>query len=157
MFVEASAPVPLSIEAARVALIAALANHDLVQESNRAYAEGLTSVHQVEARRLSKRVRVRTLPSHDVGQTTVVPIRWEATGLSGDLFPALDADLCLTPVNEVTSLLSLIGRYAPPLGAVGTVIDRTVLSGTAQVSVDTFLRGLSTAMRDRRGTGADRR
>lgn len=148
MFVEASAPVALPVAAARAALAVALAGPGMAEESSRAYAQGLSAVHDVEARRVSKKVQIHTLPSRTVGETTVVPIRWEATGVAGDVFPALDADLCLTPVNDVTSLLSLIGRYAPPFGLVGQALDRTLLSGTAQTSVDSFVRGLSAAMRE---------
>lgn len=148
MFVEAFVPVALPVAAARAALSTALAGPNLVDESNRAYAEGLNALLDLAVHGLSKEVQVRTLPSRSVGQMTVMPIRWEATGIAGELFPALDADLCLTPVNDVTSLLSIIGRYAPPLGRVGEVLDRTLLSGTAQASVETFVQGLSAAMRE---------
>ena len=147
MFVESSFPVALPLADARAALVSALAGDGLVDESSRAYAEGLRGLRQVGAHGLSKRVEVKTLPARTVDETTIMPIRWEATGVAGQLFPALDADLCLTAVNEVTCLLSIVGRYAPPLGGIGQVIDRTVLSGTAQSSVDAFLRELSGTIR----------
>lgn len=146
---------------ARVALATALANDGLVGASSRAFAEGLTTLRPVGphgSRGVRKKVLVRTLPSRLAGATTILPIRWEATGVTGQLFPALDADLCLTRVNDVTSLLSIVGRYALPLGRVGEVIDRTVLVGTAQASVDAFVRELAVNVRNlaasRRRAGA---
>jgi hypothetical protein len=49
-------------------------------------------------------------------------LRWEAIGANGALFPALDADLTLTPAGDTTTLLALIalaardsaGRWRPP-------------------------------------------
>jgi hypothetical protein len=36
-------------------------------------------------------------------------IRWEATGPGGALFPALDADLKLTPAGEQATMLAVRG------------------------------------------------
>jgi hypothetical protein len=40
-----------------------------------------------------------------------------ATGPGGKLFPALDADIWLTPAGEYSARLSLAGAYRPPPGA----------------------------------------
>jgi hypothetical protein len=48
-----------------------------------------------------------------------VPLRWEATGAAGGLFPALDADLILTAEGQDKTLIALTGCYRPPLGRLG--------------------------------------
>jgi hypothetical protein len=46
----------------------------------------------------------------------VLPLRWEATGVTGRLFPVLDADLTITPAGAGQTLITLNGAYRPPLG-----------------------------------------
>lgn len=51
--------------------------------------------------------------------SAVLALRWEAAGPRGGLFPALDADITLTPAGEQATVLELAGAYRPPLGAAG--------------------------------------
>lgn len=51
------------------------------------------------------------------GEAAVLVLRWQATGPGGKLFPALDADIWLTPAGEYSARLSLAGAYRPPPGA----------------------------------------
>lgn len=143
MFVEAHLPLPLPLATAQAALDRALADGGLVADSQLAFDEGLGYLIRVgprAGRGVRKRVLVRLLPARLVGQTTVVPLRWEATGATGRLFPSLDANLGLTAAGDLTTVISLHGRYEPPLGAVGATIDRTVLSGTASATAEALLR-----------------
>ena len=142
MFVEAHLPLPMPLAAARVALERALADGGLIAESQHAYDEGLIYLMSVgpRVRGPHKRVLVKLLPSRLVGSTTVVPLRWEATGATGRLFPSLDANLGLTAAGDLTTVVSLYGRYEPPLGQVGASLDRTLLSGTATATAEALLR-----------------
>jgi hypothetical protein len=62
----------------------------------------LTAVH----------ARYRTGPGDTVG----LALRWEAIGPDGELFPALDADLTLSPDRDHAVVLTLAGVYRPPPG-----------------------------------------
>lgn len=142
MFVEAHRPVPMPVDRARAALDRALADGGLVGESRRAYGEGMAYLMRVGPRprsAVSKQVLVTLLPSRAVGCTIVVPMRWEATGPTGRLFPAFDANLGLTEAGSDTSLLSIIGRYAPPLGPLGPPLDQAVMSRAARRTAETLL------------------
>jgi hypothetical protein len=143
MFVEAHLPLPLPLSDAQAALERALAEGGLVAQSQKAHDEGLAYLMRVgprAGRGARKQVLVRLLPTRVVGQTTVVPMRWEATGATGRLFPSLDANLGLTAAGDLTTVLSVHGRYEPPLGAMGSTIDRTLLSGTANATAEALLR-----------------
>jgi hypothetical protein len=69
---------------------------------------------------------------------TVVPLQWSAAGVSG-LFPSLDADLEIAPLGPNRTQLAMSARYVPPLGALGRVIDRTVLFRVAEATLKDFL------------------
>ena len=46
-------------------------------------------------------------------------MRWEALGVTGGLFPVLDADIGLTAEGEEGTRMTLNGVYRPPLAALG--------------------------------------
>jgi hypothetical protein len=73
-------------------------------------------------------------------------VRWEATGPGGGLFPALDADITVTPAGEQTTLLKLTGTYRPPLGALGTMLDMAILHRIAIRTIRTFLNRIAAAL-----------
>jgi hypothetical protein len=62
------------------------------------------------------------------------------------LFPARDADITLTPAGEQATLLELAGTYRPPLGAVGTGLDRTILHRVATATTRTFMNRVAGAI-----------
>ena len=69
----------------------------------------------------------------------MLPLRWQATGPGVALFPALDADLALTPAGEHASRLSLAGACRPPLGPVGAGLDRAIFHQVAQATIRSLL------------------
>jgi hypothetical protein len=73
------------------------------------------------------------------GEAAVLALRWEATGPGGRLFPALDADIWLTPSGEHAARLSLAGVYRPPLAVVGAGLDRAVFHRVADATVLSLL------------------
>ena len=161
MFVEAHVALPMSVGEARAALVDALRSRELVAHSDHAYCDGLEVLLRVgprgSASGLSKQVCVQLLESGSTRDTAVYPLRWQATGASGRLFPALDANLGLTPAGDDAAVLSIVGRYEPPLGALGKRLDHALLARVADATVHSLLRRLAammTAYSTARVTGA---
>ena len=69
-----------------------------------------------------------------------LPLRWNAAGPEGGLFPALDADLELTALSEDATMLRLAGAYRAPLGTAGAALDRAVLQQVATATIHAFIR-----------------
>jgi hypothetical protein len=144
MFVETHATLPMAADNAVRAVERSLAGHALQRHSADAVAEGLDLALTVGPRSgLAKEVLAHTLETRQMGKTFVIPLRWEATGPASRLYPALDANIGITPVDDLTCVLSIIGTYTPPLGFVGTTLDRAALSRVASATVDAFLSGLA--------------
>jgi hypothetical protein len=74
-----------------------------------------------------------------------IGLRWEAIGVTGGLFPALDADISLSAAGERTRV-GLTGTYRPPLGALGSGLDRLVLRKVAAATITAFLNQVSGAL-----------
>ena len=88
---------------------------------------------------VSKLVEVHVLDVVTRGESAVLAPRWQATGPGGGLFPALDADIWLTPAGEGSARLSLAGVYRPPLGALGAGLDRAVFHRVADATARSLL------------------
>ena len=136
MFVSAEAPLDVSFPAA-AARFANLARSGLLtRASEGAYGDGLTGLVRVgplgAVPGMSKLVEVHFLDVVTRGESAVLALRWEATGPGGRLFPALDADIWLTPAGEHSARLSLAGVYRPPLAALGAGLDRAVFHRVAE-------------------------
>lgn len=119
--------------------------------SEAAYEGGLTLLRVGPfgaVRGLSKLVRVRFLEPVRHGATLTVPLRWEATGVTGELFPVLDADLILAPDGGDKSRLALTGSYRPPLGAAGMALDKAIMNRIATATFRSMLESLASAITD---------
>lgn len=68
----------------------------------------------------------------------VYPVRWTANGGSS-LFPDLRAELVLSALGKDKTSLTLDGTYDPPLGAVGRILDRAVMSRVAEATVRNWM------------------
>ena len=88
---------------------------------------------------MSKLAGVHVLDVATRGESAVLALRWEATGPGGRLFPALDADMSLTPAGQDSTRLSLAGAYRPPLAALGAGLDRAVVHEVADAMVQSLL------------------
>ena len=139
MFVvqEARLGVPVSI--AQVRLSNLIRGSRLVEASEDAYDEWVTGLVRVGVPGVSRLVRARFLELATRGEAVVLRLRWEATGPGEGLFPALDADITLTPDGDQATLLRMDGAYRPPLGAVGTVLDRMLLHRVAASTTRSFV------------------
>lgn len=122
----------------------------LTDVSQGAYGDGLTGLARVgplgAAPGVSKLVEVHFLDVAVRGESAVLALRWQATGPGGRLFPALDADLALTPIGEHATRLSLSGAYRPPLGPVGAGLDRAIFHTVAQATIRSLLTRVADAL-----------
>jgi len=74
-----------------------------------------------------------------------VPFHWRATGIPG-LFPTLDGDIEVARLGDGRTHICLMGRYSPPLSAIGRVLDRMVFHHLAEGTVRSFLQRLGSAL-----------
>ncbi len=122
----------------------------LLRVSEHAYGEATTGLARVgplgSARGMSRlvEVRFRDLVVHD--ESAYLTLRWETAGPGGALFPALDADITLTPSGDQATVLVLAGVYRPPLGILGTGLDRAIMGRVAVATIRTFVSRLADAI-----------
>ena len=150
MFVETQATVDVPFRQAAALLDDALAGGALVACSQRAAGAGLTCLTRVGpsgSGRFGKAVRVHLLPSRWVGGHVVVALRWEPTGRTAALFPSLDADLMVHP-DPPGSIVSIVGSYRPPLGALGARVDRVVLARAAHATLRALTEDIAQRLSD---------
>jgi hypothetical protein len=146
MFARRDLRLALSFEAGRARLVNLLRDGGLAGASHAAYAAGLAVIRVGPLGNVpgaSKLVRVRFLDPADHDGLLQVGLRWEATGIAGDLFPVLDGDLTLTPAGAGTARLVLAGVYRPPLGWLGARLDVAVLHKVADATFSAFLRSVA--------------
>lgn len=96
---------------------------------------------------LGKIVAVHVGQSEGTDEALVIPLTWEATGPSG-LFPRLEAELRLSTIDPERSELALSGRYRPPLGRAGQVLDEKLLTHVAAATVRSFLRRVARTLEE---------
>jgi hypothetical protein len=99
----------------------------------------------------SKRVRVDLEQPYRRGDAWVLPFHWSATALPA-LFPAMEAELSVAPLGESEVRLTFSGRYRPPLGGVGQIVDTVLLHRVVERSVRGFLHALGDGLERRAAT-----
>lgn len=92
--------------------------------------------------RLGVPATVRLGRCSEHGDAALIPIRWEARTLSG-LFPVLDGNLELTPLDPQSCRIGLSASYRPPFEAVGQWLDRVAFHRVAESTVRSFLTRLA--------------
>lgn len=92
--------------------------------------------------RVSKRARVHLGRVERVRDRFVAPLTWEASGLAG-LFPVMDAMIEVHPAGRGRTRLVFWGRYDPPLGRTGDLIDRMIAHRTAEATIEQLLTSLA--------------
>jgi hypothetical protein len=90
-----------------------------------------------------KLVRVRYLDPVCRGDVMTLALRWEATGVTGALFPVLDADITLTPAGQQGTRLALAGSYRAPLGGLGAGLDKAILNRVGTATIRALLRNVA--------------
>ena len=152
MFAGDEVRLEVSFNAAQARLANLIRGGSLVSASQHAYGEGITGLVRVgplgAAPGISRIVEVRFRELVARGDTAVLALRWETLGPGGKLFPALDADITLTPAGEQATLLTMGGAYRPPLGALGAQIDRAILRRAAAATIRSFINRVAEAIAD---------
>ena len=82
-----------------------------------------------------------------------VALRWEATGMTGGLFPALDADIRISAEQRESVTVTLTGSYRPPLGMLGAELDRLLLRAVATATIRTLLARTAADLGQQPGPG----
>jgi hypothetical protein len=146
MFVSQERVLPVSFAVAS-ARLAGLPGGGWFREASQAvYQDGVAYLMRVgpagAVPGVSRLVRVQfTEPAVRDGMATI-GLRWEAAGVTGGLFPVLDADIRLTDdhqAGEDAVRVTLTGSYRPPLGALGAGLDRLVLHTVATATLHALL------------------
>jgi hypothetical protein len=150
MFVGDEMQLPVGFDAAQAGLAQLAHGGSLIPAVAEAYGDGLAGLARVgplgSAPGVSRLVEMRFRDLVIRDEAAVLTLRWEAIGAGGRLFPALDADITLTPAGEHATLLRLAGAYRPPLGPLGAGIDRAILHRVAQATIRAFMRRLAAAI-----------
>jgi hypothetical protein len=143
MFARQEVTLGLAFPAAKERLTLLTRGDWLDSVSQDAYAEGLAGEIRVGpfggVPGMSKLVRVSMLEPVPRASLVVLPLRWEATGVMGRLFPVLDGNLILGEDESGWALLRFMGVYRPPLSGVGESLDHLVLNKVATATVKSLL------------------
>ena len=147
MFVAHELVLDVGLRAAQAGLANLARGPGLSGSSQAAYDSGLAGLSRVgpvgDVPGASKLVRVRLLDPVYCGESMRLGLRWEAVGVTGALFPALDADISLTPAGAHRTRLALAGVYRPPLGRFGAGLDRVILNQVATATIRALLQKVS--------------
>jgi hypothetical protein len=119
----------------------------LLSASEFAYGAGIAGLVEAAglAAGMSRLVGVQPGDLRETEGCARLWLRWEAIGSDGTLFPALDADLTLSPAGENTTLLTLTGVYRLPAYA-GAGLDPSIVRCFAAVTIDSFIARLACAL-----------
>jgi len=152
MFTDHAVGLDMDYPAARARFLR-LARGDLLDGLSRnAYTDGQVGEVRVgpfgSVPGMSKLVRVSLLDPVARDDMVLVPIRWEATGRMGRLFPVLDANLIVGPDGQGRAELRITGAYRPPLDGLGEGLDQAVLYRVAGATLKSLLRGIAATLAD---------
>ena len=150
MFVSGEVSLDVSFTAAQAWLANLIGGGVLVSASAQAYSDGITGLAAVgplgSALVLSRLCQVHFQDLKASSDSARFALRWEVTGPGGGLFPALDADITLTPAGKHSTALTLTGVYRTPLGTVSAELDWVIWHGVATATIQAFLRLLTEAL-----------
>lgn len=154
MFLSDQRVVPVSLGAARARLADLAREGWLGGASEAAYQGGIDYLLQVGPfgglPGVSRLVRVQFLDPVDREDCMTLVMRWEAVGVTGGLFPVLDADISVAAEGNGRTRMTLTGVYRPPFGALGAGLDRVLMHRVAAATIRALMIHLSRAVQ---GTG----
>lgn len=141
---------PASMAAARARLAELVHDGWLCGASEAAYQGGIDHVLRVGPfgglPGVSRLVRVQFLDPVDRDGHMMIGMRWEAVGVTGGLFPVLDADICLAAEGDERTRMTLTAVYRPPLGVLGAGLDRVLMHRVATATIHSLMTHMSNAM-----------
>ena len=138
VFVSDEAPLDVGFTAAQARLTHLVRGGVLGSASAHAYRDGIT--------RLARLAHVHFQDLATPGDSARIARRWEAAGPGGGLFPALDADITLTPAGEHSTRLTLTGVYRPPPGSAGPELDHATGRQVVTATIRAFLHRITDAI-----------
>jgi hypothetical protein len=149
----------VSFDAARCQLRRLAAGGLLLGASEYAYATGIAGLAEEAglAAAPARLAGVRPGDLMETGECARLPLRWQAIGPDGALFPALDADLTLSPAGQATTVLALAGVYRLP-APTAAGLDPAIVPCLVGVTIRSFIAQLACALTHPAGTAipADR-
>lgn len=83
---------------------------------------------------------------HERGRTRISTLRHTPARRRDRLYPAFDAAVAVTAIDDTSCLLTIAGTYEPPFGRFGAVLDRTVMHGLATSTATDFADRLGRAL-----------
>jgi hypothetical protein len=152
MFVTEEIDVHVGLSAAQARLMNLVSRGSLSSASRDAYDGGLEHLARVgplgEVPGVSKLVKISFVDPVYRQEAMTLGLRWEATGVTGGLFPVFDGDLTLSRIDAGSTRLTLVGSYRPPLGGLGAGLNKAVMGRVAQATIRALLRDVETALAD---------
>ena len=88
---------------------------------------------------VSKTLHVEFSPPVDRAADIVVGFTVTPVGMR-PLFPSVSGELEMNPAGSGSTMLTIHGRYRPPLGAVGRLLDRSLARRAAQRALHSLIR-----------------
>jgi hypothetical protein len=136
----------VSFDAARCQLRRLASDGLLLGISEYAYATGVTDLAEAGLAAASAQLAgVRSGDLMETGERARLPLRWQEIGPDGALFPALDADLTLSPAGQATTVLALAGVYRLP-APTAAGLDPAIVRCLADVTIRSFIARLACAL-----------
>jgi len=147
VFVDGHILMDVRLDSARRQLERLAADGVLLSASEHAYGAGITGLVEAAGRTagISRLVGVQPGDLTETEGCAQLWLRWEAIGSDGTLFPALDADLTLSPAGDNTTVLTLAGVYRLPEDA-GAGLDPGIVRCFADATIDSFVARLACAL-----------
>jgi hypothetical protein len=138
----------ISFDTAQCQLRRLVSDGALLGVSERAYGAAMTGLAEEAgpAAALSRLAEVEPGDVVEMRDCARLPLRWQAIGPGGALFPALDADLTLTPVGDHTTVLTLAGVYRLPRRQAPAELDPATVRCAAAVAIRSFIARLACAL-----------
>lgn len=150
VFVGDQTQLGVGFDAARAGLANLARGGSLTTVSAAAYGAGLTGLARVgppgSVRGISRLAGVRSRYQATGDGAAVLALRWEATGPGERLFPALDADITLTPAGEQATLLRLAAVYRAPHGSQEAGIEPVIVRQVAAATIRTLMNLVADAI-----------
>jgi hypothetical protein len=150
MFLSDQRVLAVSIGAARARLANLVDGGWLGGASEAAYQDGIEHLLRVgpfgDLPGVSRRVRVQVLDPVSRDHSVTMGMRWEAIGVTGGLFPVLDADIGLTAESGEGTRMTLHGVYRPPLAALGAGLDRALVRRVATATIHSLMINTARAL-----------
>lgn len=150
MFLSDQRMLAISLAAARARLANLIHDGQLSGTSETAYRAGLDHLSWAgpsgNSPGRSGLVRVHFLDPVDRIDSVITGMRWEAAGVSGGLFPALDANITLTAEGHQDTRMTLTGVYRPPFGPLGAGLDRVLVHKVATATIHSLMTRLGGAL-----------